>query len=80
MSVNAHARIAVLDDEPRMVEIVAMVLGREGYKVHKFARAADALAALQSEGFDLFITDLKMADLDGLEVLRTPAPSIRCCR
>jgi DNA-binding NtrC family response regulator len=63
-------RVLVLDDEQRMVDILAMVLRREGYEVHPFVRPAAALAALQAESFDLLITDLKMPDADGLEVLR----------
>jgi DNA-binding NtrC family response regulator len=64
------ARIALLDDEARLVEILAMVLRREGYEVHGFSDASEALAALESRDFDLLVTDLKMPGTDGLEVLR----------
>lgn len=63
-------RLAVLDDEQRMVEILAMVLRREGYEVRTFTRPAAALEALQNEPYDLLITDLKMPREDGLSVLR----------
>jgi len=64
------ARIALLDDEARLVEILAMVLRREGYEVHGFTDPMLALAALESRDFDLLVTDLKMPGADGLEVLR----------
>jgi DNA-binding NtrC family response regulator len=64
------SRIAVLDDEQRMVDIIGMVLRREGHEVATFTRAAEALAALEKEPFDLLLTDLKMPDCDGVEVLR----------
>jgi len=64
------ARIALLDDETRLVEILAMVLRREGHEVHGFTDAAVALAALETREFDLLVTDLKMPGVDGLEVLR----------
>jgi DNA-binding NtrC family response regulator len=64
------ARIALLDDEARLVEILAMVLRREGYEVHGFTDPMAALAALEAREFDLLVTDLKMPGADGLEVLR----------
>jgi DNA-binding NtrC family response regulator len=60
----------VLDDEQRMVDILAMVLRREGYEVRTFVQPALALEALQAESCDLLITDLKMPGADGLAVLR----------
>ena len=66
----SQARIAVLDDERRMVEILEMVLRREHYDVETFTDPKQALAALESRPFDLLITDLRMPEPDGLEVLR----------
>jgi len=63
-------RIAVLDDEPRMAEVLGMVLRAPGYVVVTFSDPAACLAALESEGFDLLVTDLRMPGADGVEVLR----------
>jgi DNA-binding NtrC family response regulator len=62
--------VAVLDDEPRMAEVLAMVLRAPGYVVTAFTDPRACLAAVESQGFDLLLTDLKMSGLDGLEVLR----------
>jgi len=62
--------VAVLDDEPRMAEVLAMVLRVPGYVVTTFTDPRTCLAAVESRGFDLLLTDLKMSGLDGLEVLR----------
>jgi len=62
-------RIAILDDEPRMVDILGMVLRREGYEVQTFSEPGAALASLEKQPFDLLITDLKMPGLDGVDVL-----------
>jgi DNA-binding NtrC family response regulator len=62
-------RIAVLDDEARLVAILEMVLRRGGYEVEGFAAPEAALAALGARRFDLLLTDLKMPGLDGIGVL-----------
>ncbi|MDJ0851828.1 MAG: sigma-54 dependent transcriptional regulator [Myxococcota bacterium] len=62
-------RIAVLDDEQRMVDIIGMVLRREGYDVETFQQPDAALSALEKRPFDLLLTDLKMPGRDGVDVL-----------
>lgn len=64
------ARLLVVDDEPRMAEIVGMVLRRDGFEVATFTDSAAALAAHESAPFDLVLTDLRMPEPDGLDVLR----------
>jgi DNA-binding NtrC family response regulator len=65
-----NSRLLVLDDEQRMVDIIAMVLRREGYEVATCTDGELALEMLAQEPFDLLITDLRMPGPDGLEVLR----------
>mgnify|MGYP000117598534 CR=1 FL=1 len=67
---NMTPEIAVLDDEPRMAEVLAMLLRREKYSVHVFNRPGECLEACKKQRFDLLLTDLKMPDMDGVEVLR----------
>jgi DNA-binding NtrC family response regulator len=62
-------RIAVLDDEARLVAILEMVLRRGGFEVEGFSAPETALAALSAKRFDLLLTDLKMPGVDGLGVL-----------
>jgi DNA-binding NtrC family response regulator len=62
-------RIAVLDDEARMVAILEMVLRHFGWDVRGFQEPEAALGALAAERFDLLLTDLKMPGLDGIAVL-----------
>jgi DNA-binding NtrC family response regulator len=63
-------RIAVLDDEPNMVDVLSMMLGREGYEVAPFTDPAGLLESLLEGSFDLLVTDLRMPGCDGLEVLK----------
>jgi DNA-binding NtrC family response regulator len=65
-----NPRILVIDDEPRMAEIVGMVLRRDGFEVVTSTRSQDALALHEKDPFDLVLTDLRMPAPDGLEVLR----------
>ncbi|HVS64318.1 MAG TPA: sigma-54 dependent transcriptional regulator [Thermoanaerobaculia bacterium] len=63
-------RLVLIDDEPRMVETMAMVLRRQGWEVEGFTVASEALEHLAREPCDLLVTDLRMPGHDGLEVLR----------
>ncbi|MEM9462556.1 MAG: sigma-54 dependent transcriptional regulator [Myxococcota bacterium] len=62
--------VAILDDEPRLCEVLAMVLRRAGHQVQTYGRPQDCLDALERDGFDLLLTDLKMPGMDGVEVTR----------
>jgi len=64
------ASIAVLDDEARMVEIVSMLLRRDGHEVRGFTEPARLLEGLARDPVDLLLTDLRMPGMDGVEVLR----------
>jgi two-component system response regulator PilR (NtrC family) len=63
-------RILVVDDERSMRELLAIVLRREGYEVLLAENGRAAIGLLESEPVDLLISDIKMPDLSGVEVLR----------
>jgi DNA-binding NtrC family response regulator len=63
------ARLLVVDDEPGMRRILSSNLRQEGHEVIEAAGVAAARAALGEASFDAVITDQKMADGEGLEVL-----------
>jgi two-component system response regulator PilR (NtrC family) len=64
------ARILVVDDERSMRELLAIVLRREGYEVLLAESGRSAIEVLEREPVDLLISDIKMPDLSGVEVLR----------
>ena len=64
------ARILVVDDERSMRELLAIVLRREGYEVLLAENGRSAVDTLERESVDLLISDIKMPDLSGVEVLR----------
>jgi two-component system response regulator PilR (NtrC family) len=63
-------RILVVDDERSMRELLAIVLRREGYEVLLAENGRSAVATLEREPVDLLISDIKMPDMSGVEVLR----------
>jgi two-component system response regulator PilR (NtrC family) len=63
-------RILVVDDERSMRELLAIVLRREGYEVVLAENGRAAVAALEREAVDLLISDIKMPDMSGVDVLR----------
>ncbi len=62
-------RVAVLDDEERLAEVLGIMLRREGYDVEVFTEPRAFCAELPDAAWDLVITDLKMPGIDGLGVL-----------
>jgi len=64
-------RIMAIDDENIVGKMIKTVFEQDGYIVETFLDAKPALARLKEEKFDVVITDLKMKDIDGMEVLRT---------
>jgi len=63
-------RILVVDDDPSDLDVIAESLEREGYDVAKAESGKEALRLIESENFNLIITDLKLPDIDGMEILR----------
>jgi len=62
--------ILVVDDEQQMREVLRDVLEEHGYFVEEASGGWEALEKLASHSYDLVLLDLKMPDLDGIEVLK----------
>ncbi|HEC97552.1 MAG TPA: sigma-54-dependent Fis family transcriptional regulator [Nitrospirae bacterium] len=63
-------RVLVIDDEAIVRISCQRVLTPEGYNVVATSRGDEAIELLENEGFDVVLTDLKMPDMDGIEVLK----------
>jgi two-component system response regulator PilR (NtrC family) len=67
---TSPARLLVVDDERSMRELLSIVLRREGYDVTLADNGRAAIDALEHGRYDLLISDIKMPDMSGVEVLR----------
>jgi two-component system response regulator HydG len=63
-------RILVVDDEPEIRDTIRVILRKEGYEADVADSARAALAMLDAKRYALVITDFRMPDLDGIELLR----------
>ncbi len=63
------AQILIIDDHDSMREGLDLLLRRRGHTTHVAENGARGMAVLEETGMDLVITDLKMSEMDGLEVL-----------
>jgi len=62
-------RILVVDDEPAVLEIAALVLQERGYEVRKAKDGFQALVELRRSMPDTIISDLRMPNMSGFELL-----------
>jgi DNA-binding response OmpR family regulator len=63
--------IAVVDDEPDILELIALHLSRAGFAVKSFAAAKPLLHYLNQQLPDLLVLDLMLPDGDGLEICKS---------
>ncbi len=63
-------RILIIDDEPNVLSLCELVLKAAGYTVELAADGQSGLKLVESQPFDLVLTDLNLPDTEGLDVLR----------
>jgi DNA-binding NtrC family response regulator len=66
----AKMRILVVDDERNIVEVLAVLLSRQGYEVEMALSGEEAMELIRSTPFDLMLTDVRMGEMDGLTLLK----------
>lgn len=62
-------RIMVLDDEPIVCKRLKPALEKLGYEVDAFTQSPEAMHQIQRISYNIVITDLKMKEIDGMQVL-----------
>jgi two-component system response regulator PilR (NtrC family) len=65
-----NPRVLVVDDEPDILELLELALLRMGLEVERAGNVREALHKLDGNRYDLCLTDMRMPDGDGLDVVR----------
>jgi two-component system response regulator PilR (NtrC family) len=68
-TVLSNAQILVIDDEPDLRTLYELTLLREGYRVETAGSVKDALHLIDAQRFDVVITDMRLPDGLGIEIL-----------
>ena len=67
---NKRIRLLLVDDEKGFVDIISKRMSKRNIDVTKAYSGTDALQALRKADFDVVVLDLKMEDMDGIEILK----------
>jgi DNA-binding NtrC family response regulator len=67
---KASPQLLVVDDDPITLNLLKEVLTKEGYKVDTALSGEEAISLEKDHFFDIIITDVRMGEKDGMEVLR----------
>ena len=63
-------KLLIIDDERSILELLSTVFTKEGYEVETSLSASKALDLIESQNFDLVISDIKLPEMSGMEILR----------
>jgi DNA-binding response OmpR family regulator len=65
---NRSTKVVVVEDDPEMINLVKLILKKEGFDVTGAMGGRDGLEAIEKTKPDLVLLDLMMPDIDGWEV------------
>jgi len=69
-SSEGNIKILLIDDEVGFADVLTKRLGKRGMTVTPVYTGTDAVQAIRKHDFDVAVLDLKMEDMDGIEVLK----------
>ena len=68
METKTVKKILCIEDEPEMIDLIRLILGRHGFEVHGAAGGVEGVRLVREILPDLVLLDLMMPDMDGWEV------------
>lgn len=76
---NSHPVVLIVDDEPDMCWVLQNLLADKGYETRTAKTGEAALGLLETANFAIALLDVKLTDMDGLELakrIKSVSPSI----
>jgi len=70
MESQVSTKILVVDDDEVMLRLVSQILQDEGYQISSFSDPKEALDKIKKDDFDLVVADIKMPEIDGIELIK----------
>jgi two-component system response regulator PilR (NtrC family) len=67
---QAAARLLIIDDEPSLCQLLEIAFRKEGYKVETTTSGQSAIQKIDSQAYDLIISDIRMSDISGIDLLK----------
>ena len=67
---KSAGRVLIVDDEPGLCDVLTISLKRAGFEASAETNPVRALERVKADGFDVVVQDLKMPEMDGLELLQ----------
>lgn len=71
-------KILAVDDDPKILKLISMILTPEGYEVIPAPSGAEALSAVQAQAPDMIIVDLVLPDMNGAEIIQAVREKFDC--
>src|ERR1700744_1447923 len=71
MNEAPKGKLLVIDDEERLRKLLARILRLEGFDVFEASTARDGLRRLEHDAIDVVISDVKLPDINGIELTKT---------
>jgi two-component system cell cycle sensor histidine kinase/response regulator CckA len=81
MTTSSVGKVLVVDDEVELKNILVEALTSQGYEAAGFTSGEEALVTLRNQPFDIVLTDLMMAGIDGIALVREATqidPNVVC--
>ena len=69
MAVRHHIKVLVVDDDPQVCKTVGKILQEHNYQVQAYMQSRQALQAVRKTPFDIALVDIKMPDVNGIELV-----------